>query len=153
MYVCVLTGAESEIYRHEVQGRQGRRHEVLIGMVGFIGTQTHLPPKFSFSSDFGHFILKMLENTKNERFNIKFTEICKFLWESTPAVFKSAGVLTPRPSPPPSATPLMRWSKVIASLSKHKIRNYGQFFRMTRCGRRLQHCNLYISLQRKKILQ
>ena len=25
-------------------------------------TQTHLPPKFSFSSDFGHFILKMLEN-------------------------------------------------------------------------------------------
>ena len=29
---------------------------------GFIGTQTHLPPKFSFSSDFGHFILKMVEN-------------------------------------------------------------------------------------------
>ena len=25
-----------------------------------MGTQTHLPPKFSFSSDFGHFILKML---------------------------------------------------------------------------------------------
>ena len=32
--------------------------------VGFIYTQTHLPPKFSFSSDFGHFILKMLENTE-----------------------------------------------------------------------------------------
>ena len=31
---------------------------------GFMGTQTHLPPKFSFSSDFGHFILKMLENAK-----------------------------------------------------------------------------------------
>ena len=28
---------------------------------GFMGTQTHLPPKFSFSSDFGHFILKMVE--------------------------------------------------------------------------------------------
>ena len=31
----------------------------------FIGTQTHLspiPPKISFSSDFGHFILKRLEN-------------------------------------------------------------------------------------------
>ena len=31
---------------------------------GFMGTQTYLPPKFSFSSDFGHFILKMLENAK-----------------------------------------------------------------------------------------
>ena len=39
---------------------QGHRHEVLFGGGGgFIGTQTHLPPKFSFSSDFGHFILKM----------------------------------------------------------------------------------------------
>ena len=34
------------------------------GGVGFIGTHTHLSPKFSFSSDFGHFILKMLENAK-----------------------------------------------------------------------------------------
>ena len=32
---------------------------------GFIGTQTYLPQKFSFSSDFGHFNLKMLENAKN----------------------------------------------------------------------------------------
>ena len=50
---------------------QGRHHEVLIGGgggVGFIGTQTHLSPKFSFSSDFGHFILKMLENAKNYTF-------------------------------------------------------------------------------------
>ena len=31
---------------------------------GFIGTQTHIPQKFSFSSDFGHFILKMEENAK-----------------------------------------------------------------------------------------
>ena len=31
---------------------------------GFMGTQTHLPPKLSFSSDFGHFIWKMLENAK-----------------------------------------------------------------------------------------
>ena len=30
----------------------------------FICTQTHLPPKFSFSSDFGHFILTMVENAK-----------------------------------------------------------------------------------------
>ena len=33
---------------------------------GFMGTETHLPPKFLFSSDFGHFILKMLENAKFE---------------------------------------------------------------------------------------
>ena len=31
---------------------------------GFIGTQTHLPPKLNFSSDFGHFILKMVVNAK-----------------------------------------------------------------------------------------
>ena len=44
---------------------QERRHEVLIGGGGgFMGTQTHLPPKFSFSSDFGHLILKILENAK-----------------------------------------------------------------------------------------
>ena len=35
---------------------QWRRHEVLFEEDGFIGTQTHLPPKFSFSSDFGYFI-------------------------------------------------------------------------------------------------
>ena len=41
---------------------QGHRREIFIGGgVGFIGTQTHVPPKFSFSSDFGHFILKKLE--------------------------------------------------------------------------------------------
>ena len=32
------------------------------GVGGFIGTQTRLPPKSSFSSDFDHLILKMLEN-------------------------------------------------------------------------------------------
>ena len=44
---------------------QGRRHEVLLGgggEDGFIGTQTNLPSKFSFSSDLGHFIFKMMEN-------------------------------------------------------------------------------------------
>ena len=44
--------------------RQGRRHEILFGGDEFIGTQTHLLPKFSFCSDFGHFILKMVENAK-----------------------------------------------------------------------------------------
>ena len=27
-------------------------------------TQTHIPPQFSFSSDFGHFMLKILKNAK-----------------------------------------------------------------------------------------
>ena len=37
------------------------------GGIGFIRTQNSptYPPKFSFSSDFGHFILKTLENTKH----------------------------------------------------------------------------------------
>ena len=39
---------------------QGRRHEVLFEWDGFIGTESHLPPKFSFLSDFGHFVLKMV---------------------------------------------------------------------------------------------
>ena len=42
------------------------RHEELIGGGGgadawAVGTQTHLPPKFIFSSIFGHFSMKMLE--------------------------------------------------------------------------------------------
>ena len=32
------------------------------GGVGFIGTQTHLPPTFSFFSDFSYFIFLKLEN-------------------------------------------------------------------------------------------
>ena len=70
--------------------------------VGFIGTQTHLPQKFSFSSDFGHFILKILENAEK-----KFQE--KSYWNiqisggSAPAFFKVRGSWPP---PPPSVTPL-----------------------------------------------
>ena len=59
---------------------QGRHHEILFGGVGFIGTQTHLPPKFSFASDFGHFILKMLENAKQiyvlRKRILKYTNFC-----------------------------------------------------------------------------
>ena len=51
--------------------KQGRRHEVLFGRDGFIGTQTHLPQKFSFSSDFGHFILKIVDN------NAKFSSVSR----------------------------------------------------------------------------
>ena len=47
-----------------MQSVQGRRHEIFVGGDGLMGTQTHLPAKFSFSSDFGNFILRMLENAK-----------------------------------------------------------------------------------------
>ena len=44
-------------------GPWGRRHKVLIGD-GFMGTQTHIHPKFSFSSDFGQFIMKIFAKSK-----------------------------------------------------------------------------------------
>ena len=44
--------------------RASPRSFVWGGGDGFIGTQTHLSPKFSFFSDFGHFILKIVENAK-----------------------------------------------------------------------------------------
>ena len=77
------------------------------GGVGFIGTQTHLPPKFSCSSDFGHFILKMLENAKKYVLRKKDTEISILLGGGgrlvDPAVFKSVVVVTPT-----STTPCIR---------------------------------------------
>ena len=44
-------------------GRRGVATKFCLGD-GFIDTQTHLPLKFSFSSDIGHFILKMVKNAK-----------------------------------------------------------------------------------------
>ena len=44
---------------------QGHCHKVLFGGGDkFMGTQIRLPPKSSLSSDFNHFILKLLENAK-----------------------------------------------------------------------------------------
>ena len=69
--------------------------------VGFIGTQKHLLTKVSFSSDVGHFILKMLENAKKcIRFKekipteIKYPNFCggRPPRVDVPAVFKSAGI-------------------------------------------------------------
>ena len=65
---------------------------------GFIGTQTDIPSKFSFTSDCGHF--------KFIRFKKKDTEIPKFMGV-VPRGFKKCGDLTPStPPPPPSATTL-----------------------------------------------
>ena len=71
---------------------QGRRHQVLFGGNGFMGTQTQgilmdpnpPTPKFSFSSDFGHFISKMLENAKFA--NVSRKRILKYhnFWGNVP---------------------------------------------------------------------
>ena len=51
----------------------------------FNGTHAHLSPNFSFSSDFGHFILKVLENAFFYLCQEKDTEISKFLGTSPSA--------------------------------------------------------------------
>ena len=63
--------------------------------VGFIGTQTHLHPKFNFSSDFGYFYLENVGKCKilYLRFKKKLLKCRKLWWVATPAT-------------PPSATPL-----------------------------------------------
>ena len=65
---------------------------------GFIGTQSHLPPKFSFS-DFGHFILKMVENAKFRYLCVK-KKIMKYhnFLGTSPADFSTAGDVS-SPSP------------------------------------------------------
>ena len=64
---------------------------------GFIGTQTHLPQKFSFSSDFGHFIF---ENSGRCKTFIcvkkKHAEISSFLGGTSLADFSTAGDASPR---------------------------------------------------------
>ena len=62
------------MYTYRLQSRT--THEVLIGGNGFIGTQIHIPSKFSFTSDCGHF--------KFIRFKEKDTEIPKFMGDRPP---------------------------------------------------------------------
>ena len=65
------------------------------------GTQTHLPPKSCFSSDFGHFILKMLENVIFAYVSRK--KILKYhnFWGGRPPlIFRLRGTRPP-PHPPP----------------------------------------------------
>ena len=65
---------------------------------GFMGTQTHLPPKFSFSSDFGHFNLKMLKNSKFSFVSRKkVPEISSFLGD-VPRRFLDWGTHPPSPA-------------------------------------------------------
>ena len=71
------------------------------GRGGFIGTQTHIPTKFSFSSDFCHFILKMLKNAKKNTYvSRKKSEISLFLG-GRPRCFQKFGDPDPRDPPPP----------------------------------------------------
>ena len=64
---------------------------------GFIGTQTHLPPKCSFSSDFSYFIWKMVENAKLSCVKKKGTEISSFLGGRPPLIFRLRGTRPPVP--------------------------------------------------------
>ena len=52
---------------------QGRHHEILTR--GMQVRQSHLPPNSYFSSDFVHFMLKLLENLKNGTFPEKKNSI------------------------------------------------------------------------------
>ena len=84
-----------------VNTEQGRRHEVLIGGGGFMGIQTHLPQKkLSFSSDFRHFILKLLENSKLYTCQEKgCSNIINSSPGTSPMISRMRG--TRPPSPPP----------------------------------------------------
>ena len=62
----------------------GARHEVWLG--GQIQVrQTHLPPNSNFSSNFGHFISKVLENLKIDM-NSKFFFKTRDFWGTSPKI-------------------------------------------------------------------
>ena len=70
-----------------------------LGGDGFIGTQTYLTPKLSFSSDFGHFILKLVENAKQLFVSRKKTLKYHNFWEDVPRwFFDCRGRVPPSPS-------------------------------------------------------
>ena len=98
------SGSEKHAYT------QGRRHIFFFGGgVGFIGTQTHLPQKISFSSDLGHFILKTLENAKLLYVSRKKTKISKLL-EGGGRASPWFPKMRPEPGDPPLETPLHRYT-------------------------------------------
>ena len=68
-----------------------------------MGTQTNLPTKFIFASDFGHFILKMLDYAKFVCVKKKVAEMLSFLGGTFPADFSTAG---DESSPPPLSAPM-----------------------------------------------
>ena len=62
-----------------------------------MGTQSHLPPKSIFPSDFGHFILKMLDYSK--MLHVSRKKLLKYhnFWGTSPADFSTAGDASPVP--------------------------------------------------------
>ena len=67
LHVCIWVGAVAMLQNdwHKVTRASSRSFDWGGGRIhGQLGIQTHLPQKLSFSSDFGHFIFKMLEDTK-----------------------------------------------------------------------------------------
>ena len=63
-----------------------------------MGTQSHLPPNSIFSSDFGHFILKMLDYSKmlGTCVKKKVAEMSQFLGGRPPLISRLRGRV-PRP--------------------------------------------------------
>ena len=59
--------------------------------------QTHLPPNFDFSSDFGHFILKISENLKILIRTQKKILKSRDFWGTSPRNFGPVGGRVPRP--------------------------------------------------------
>ena len=83
---------------NQFKGR-GVATKFLLG-VGFIGTQIHLPQKFSFCSDFGHFIKKNVRKCKIVYVSRKNILKNPNSGGSTPLFSKVRG-LRPRDPPPP----------------------------------------------------
>ena len=64
-----------------------------------MGTQANLPPKFIFSSDFGHFILKMLNHTQILYVSRKkLAEISYFLGGRPPLISRLLGMRLSSPA-------------------------------------------------------
>ena len=101
--LCVTNGRtnrdSADYWRNLVDQTQGRRHQVLFGGTDSwaVGTQTHLPLKFSFSTDFGHFISKMLENAKFANVSIKRCWNVIISGGTSPLIFRLRGTRPPRP--------------------------------------------------------
>ena len=100
MYLAVMQSHHATLRRKMVNCKQWRRHEVLTGGGGrILVRQTHLPPNSDFSSDFGHFVSKILKNIKKLLVHLKDSVKIVISGGMSPFYFLTGG--TRPPSPPP----------------------------------------------------
>ena len=69
-HLSVGSSRRRSLYRH-YRSNRGAAAKFSLGGGGFIGTQTHLPHKFSFSLDFCHFIYIPLKCWKMQHLSRK----------------------------------------------------------------------------------